>query len=415
MSDWDLTPPPPSELGDREVPLLGDELVGRRVALMVCGGIAAMKTPLIARALRKRGAEVQAFVSRQALRYVTEDALEWSTTQPVVRRLSARAEHLSGRRSFDAYLLPQATYNTINKLACGIADGVVTTTLASALGRLARGQTQILLTPAMHGSMHNAILTDSLAKLRRLGVTLVAPREAYGKHNVPDEEVLVLAVCRALAPPALAGRRVLVTGGPTPVPIDNVRRITTRFRGKLSIAIAETLLRRGADPLLVHGDGAYPPPPWLPHRVVHTYDDYRSEVHRLLRQGGWSAGIFAAAVADYRPRQVLPGKTPSGRTLDLQLVPTAKVIDEVRDEHPELLMITFKYQEGVSHDELIAIARQRLDRYQVVIANRGEEMGAGDEHVAWLVTGDQPPQRLEGKPGIARGIAAYLEELWSRP
>lgn len=411
MSDWAFTPPPPSDLGDHDVPRRGDELEGKRVALMVCGGIAAMKTPLLARALRRRGAEVTAFVTREATRYVTEDALAWSTDRPVVSRLSARAEHLSGREPFDAYLLPQATYNSINKVAAGIADGVVTTTLASALGRMAQGLAAVLVVPTMHGSMHNPILTESLKRLDRLGVRVVPPREAYGKHNIPEDEVLVAEVCRAVSQSPLRGHRILVTGGPTPVPIDAVRRIVTRFRGKLGIAVAEALYLRGADALLVHGDGALVPPPHLPHVIAHTYDEYRGLVRDRLAEGPWLAGVFSAAVADYRPQTTLPGKTPSGRTLPLVLEPTAKVIDEVRAAHPTLPMLTFKYQEGVSHDELMGIASDRLAHYDAVIANRGEEMGTGDDHVAWLLTRDSEPRRLDGKPAIAVAIAGWLEDL----
>lgn len=412
--EWDLSPPAESRLGDHDVPQLGDELAGKRVAMLVCGGIAAMKTPLVARALRKRGASVTAFASVEALRYVAEDALAWSTDRPVVTRLSAHAEHLSDAEPFDGYLLPQATYNTINKVAHGIADSVVTTPLASALGRLRHGRTAVLIAPTMHGTMHNEILTASLARLRHLGVRLIPPRPGYGKHNIPDEPVLVAEVCRAVAAGAngspLAGKRVLVTGGPTPVPIDAVRRVVTRFTGKLGVSIAETLYLRGADVTLVHGDGALPAPSWLPHSIAHTYDEYRAQVHANLAAGDVLAGIFAAAVADYQPSEVLPGKTPSGRHLNIELVPTAKVIDEVRANHPDLLMVTFKYQEGVTHDELMAIARARLEQFEVVVANRGEEMGAGDAHIAWLLDRAGEPQKLEGKPAIARAIARHLED-----
>ncbi len=412
--EWDLSPPIESPLGDHDVPALGDELAGKHVAMLVCGGIAAMKTPLVARALRKRGAAVTAFASPEALRYVAEDALAWSTDRPVVTRLSANAEHLSDARPFDAYVLPQATYNTINKIAQGIADSVVTTPMASALGRLARGRTSVLIAPTMHGTMHNDILSASLARLRDLGVRLIAPRPGYGKHNIPDEPVLVAEVCRAIAAGTggspLAGQRILVTGGPTPVPIDGVRRIVTRFTGKLGVAIAETLYLRGADVSFILGGGAHPAPTWLPHAIALTYDDYRAQVHANLGAGGVLAGIFAAAVADYRPSEVLPGKTPSGQSFPIELVPTAKVIDEVRASHSELLMVTFKYQEGVSHDELMAIARARLEHSEIVVANRGEEMGTGDSHIAWLLDRGGEPERLDGKPAIARAIARRLED-----
>lgn len=410
-SAWDLSPPSPSELGDREVPEDGKHLAGRRVALMVAGGIAAMKTPLLARALRRQGAEVTAFLSQEAGRYVAEDALAWSTARPVVTRLSAHAEHLSDAAPFDVYLLPQATYNTINKMAHGIADGVLTSTLASALGRMERGLSAILVAATMHGTMHNSILTGSLQRLQSMGVRLVPPRPGYGKHNIPSDEVLVAEVCRAASRSPLRGRRILVTGGPTPVPIDNVRRIVPRFRGRLGIEITQELFLRGAEPLLVHGDGARHPPSHLPFRVARSFDEYRSLVLDALADGDWMAGIFSAAVADYRPTEVAPGKIPSGGHLKLELVPTPKVIAEVRRAHPDLHMVTFKYQEQVSHGQLMDIARQRLGDYQAVVANRGEETAIGGPQVAWLLERQGEPQRMEGKPEIARRLADHLEAL----
>lgn len=408
-ADWDFSPPPPSNLGDHDVRPEGRHLMGKRIALMVCGGIAAFRMPTLARTLRKHGAEVTAFVTEEALRYVTVDALEWSTTNKVIRRLSPDAEHLSDAAPFDAYLLPQATYNTINKMAQGIADGTVTSTLASALGRMERGQCAVLVVPTMHGSMHTSILTESLRRLHAMGVRIVPPREDYGKHNLPADDVIVVEVCRAISRSPLKGRRFLITGGPTPVPIDNVRRIVNRFRGKLGIRIAEELQRRAADVMLVHGDGALQPPAYLPHVVARTYDEYRSAVHDNLADGQWDAAVFSAAVADYRPKEVLPGKTPSGQQMTIELVPTAKVIGEVRARHPDLHMVTFKYQENVSHEQLMAIADKRLEVFQTVIANRGEETEQGGPQVAWLVTRDSPPQRMRGKRNIARVLADYLE------
>jgi phosphopantothenoylcysteine decarboxylase/phosphopantothenate--cysteine ligase len=272
--------------------------------------------------------------------------------------------------------------------------------------------------PTLHGSLHNSILTASLERLAALGVRVVPPREDYGKHNIPAEEVLVSEVCRELSASPLKGRRLLVTGGPTPVPIDNVRRITNRFRGRLGAEITLELHLRGADVRLVHGDGAFRPPVYLPFRVARTYDEYVEAVMEELAAGpagapAVAAGIFSAAVADYRPRQVLPGKTPSGGALkSLELVPTEKVIGLVRDRFPDLYMVTFKYQEGVAHEELMEVGRQRWRRLAgrgAVVANRGEETGPQGEQVAWLVSGEGEPRKLEGKGAIAIAIADHLE------
>jgi phosphopantothenoylcysteine decarboxylase/phosphopantothenate--cysteine ligase len=408
---WDFSPPSESELGDREVPLTGTHLQGKRIALLITGSIAAMKAPLLARALRKQGAEVVAFASPEALRYTTLDALEWSTTNPVVTKLTAAAEHLSDSAPFAAYLVAPATYNTLNKIRYGIADGVITAALGSAIGRMEQGKTKIAIAPTMHGSLHNSILSESLKALHSLGIAIVPPRDDYGKHNLPSEAEIVAAICRLVSESALKGVAVLVTGGPTPVPIDSVRRLTNCFTGKLGACLAEELYLRGADVQLIHGEGSYQPPEYLPYQIVRTYDEYRAQAIALLSQKPYAFGIFSAAVADYRPETVLPGKVASGGALkSIPLVPTPKVIDQVRAQFPNLHMVTFKYQEQVSHDALIDIALKRLQRgYQAVVANRGEERGVKGEQVAYLVTAQQPPLRMVGKRNIAAAIADYLE------
>jgi phosphopantothenoylcysteine decarboxylase/phosphopantothenate--cysteine ligase len=404
-----VSPPTDSELGDREVPLESNHLRGKRIALLVTGGIAAMKTPLIARSLRKFGATVVAFVSQEALRYVTIEALEWSTINPVISQLTAKAEHLSDQSPFDLYLVAPATYNTINKFRYGIADGVITSCLASALGRQEKGKTKILIVPTMHGSLHNAILTESLQTLDRLGVKIMQPRDDYGKHNLPGEKEITVEVCRILSKSKLKNVPILVTGGPTPVIIDNIRRLTNRFTGQLGVCITEELYLRGARVRLIQGRGCYTPPTYLPHEIVETYDEYLEKVMGELGSKAYKFGIFSAAVADYRLENSFSGKIPSGGTLNLNFVPTQKVIEKVRREFSDLDMVTFKYQEGVSHQELLEIARKRLEKgYQAVIANRGEEKGDQGEQVAYLVTKTEL-ERFIGKKAIAFGIAEYLE------
>ena len=383
MESWDLTPPPASELGDHDVRLEGNHLQGKRLALLVTGGIAAMKAPLIARALRKEGAEVVAFASQESLRYTTVEALEWSTNNTVVTKLTAAAEHLSDSNPFAAYLVAPATYNTINKMRFGIADGTITAALASALGRMEQGKTKIMLVPTMHGSLHNAILTASLKALQAMGVAIMPPREDYGKHNLPSEREIAVAACRLLNQSPLRGVKMLVTGGPTPVPLDSIRRLTNRFTGKLGIQMAEELYLRGAEVLLIQGDSGLGPPAYLPHNIVHTYDEYRTLVLDSLAQESYRFGIFSAAVADYRPETVYSGKIPSGKVgQTINLVPTTKVIEEVKEKFPDLYLVSFKYQEQVSHEALMEIARDRLKLgYSAIVANRGEEAQVEGEQI----------------------------------
>ena len=413
LYDWDFSAPTPSGMGDHDVPRLSDRLAGRRIALLVTGGIAAMKTPEVARGLRRHGATVVAFASEDALRYVAREALEWATLGPVVSQLTWAAEHLSDGAPFDAYLLAPATHSTIAKMAHGIGDGVVTSALISALGRMEQGRTQVIVAPTMHGTMHNAQLVDNARRLAAQGVRFVTPRDAYGKHNLPDTETLCIAVGRALSRSALRGRRIMVTAGPTPVPIDGVRRIVNRFRGRLGAQIAEELSWRGAEAELILGDGAWRPKTPLPLTITRTYDEYRDTVVARAKSGLW-AGIFSAGVADYRPKQAVQGKIASGQaSLLLDLEPTEKVIDMAMHAGGAMHTIAFKYLEGVSEDELIRVASKRLDRARLVVATRGEDTRGTDQRALMVTREGVTP--VEDKRAIASAIADFLEGLAQAP
>jgi phosphopantothenoylcysteine decarboxylase/phosphopantothenate--cysteine ligase len=407
MAGWTFPAPTPSDLGDHDVPAEGTHLAGRRVALLVTGGIAAMKIPFVARALRRQGASVVAFASKEALRYVTAEALEWSTVSPVVQRLTAAAEHLSDGAPFDAYLVAPATYNSINKIAAGIADGVVTSAAASALGRMERGRTAVLVAPTMHGSLHNRILVESLERLHALGVRVVPPRDAYGKHNLPDDADLVAEVCRAVSRSKLKGRRVLVTAGPMPVPIDGVRSIVPRARGEIGVAVAAELSLRGAEVTLIHGDGVSPVPSFVPRRRARTHAEDRAMVREELTRG-YEAGVFSATVSGFCPAAATEAAIPSGQeSLTLSLVPTANVLEEVREAHPGLYVVTFEHEDAFGHEAWMKAARARLDRFPCVVADRGEEHGEPPR--AWLLTRGADAVPLDGPRRIAEAIADHLE------
>ena len=132
--EWNLESPDESELKDREVRPLGRHLEGKRVALLITGSIAAYRCPDLVRDLRREGADVRVFATREGLRYVSRDALEWNALHPIIDQFSPHAEHLHQEAPIDAYLVAPASYSVINKSALGLADSVVTSTIASALG-----------------------------------------------------------------------------------------------------------------------------------------------------------------------------------------------------------------------------------------------------------------------------------------
>lgn len=196
--NWDLQAPPQSSLKDRDIKQSNNDLKGKNVCLLICGSIAAYKGPDIIRELRKRGATVTAVASESAQLFVTPMALEWTSGNKPVTELSANAEHLGGDKAYDIYLVAPASYNTINKFASGIADTPVLITLSSALGQVEQGNSKILLSPCMHGSMHNSILTESLKKLQGMGIHILKPRQEDGKNKLPEPPELVNSLIQCM-------------------------------------------------------------------------------------------------------------------------------------------------------------------------------------------------------------------------
>lgn len=397
---WDLGKELP---GDRDLSPTGDALKGRTVALCLSGGIAAYRGPDLVRALRREGAQVIVYATPEALRFVSREALEWCSLGPVIERLDGKAQHVEDARNVDLYLLAPGTYSTLNKLAWGFADNAVTTTLASALGRLEQGQSQVMVVPTMHGSMVNSILKESLGRLEDRGVVVVPPRPGAGKANLPDVPELVERCIRRLGQieSPLAGRRILVTGGPTPVAVDDVRRLTNRFTGATAVGIAKALWRRGADVELILGGRAVTPPDWIDLIRVEDFDAYEAAVMASTAE----VGIFAAAVADYRPAEKQAGKVASGGALKaIDLVPTTKVLDRVINEKPAMKVVSFKLETGLSHEALIEIARDRVKAgSSLVIANRVEDGGA-----ATLVD-SQGSREVTARDALAPAVVAWLE------
>ncbi|MBC8257570.1 MAG: bifunctional phosphopantothenoylcysteine decarboxylase/phosphopantothenate--cysteine ligase CoaBC [SAR324 cluster bacterium] len=411
--NWNLEPPPPSEYADREIHITGKHLSGKRIALLITGSIAAYRMPDLIRDFRREGADVVVYATTEGLRYVAREALEWCSQNPVIDGFTSDAEHLSDSTPFDVFVVAPASYNTLNKAASGIADSVVTAAIAAALGRMERQGIPVLFAPAMHGAMHNSILTSSMQTLQKMGVTLIPPQQTHGKNNLASLELIVAATIRTLSKSPLRGKSMLITGGPTPVPLDNIRRITTRFSGALSIQLAREAWLRGASVELILGKGSRSAPDFLQAKKVATYDDYCKIVNEALEGASFDWGVFTAAVADYQPESVYDGKIASNQQLTLKLLPTQKLIDEVRKQFPALKMVSFKYEENVSHQELISIAEKRLsekDGSQLIVANRAEEFQADGTQVAWLLDPNLEPQKFVGKEGIANALLDRIEQ-----
>ncbi|PIU00699.1 MAG: bifunctional phosphopantothenoylcysteine decarboxylase/phosphopantothenate--cysteine ligase CoaBC [Bdellovibrionales bacterium CG10_big_fil_rev_8_21_14_0_10_45_34] len=413
MKSANFIRPKTVKLTDHEVELRGTHLKGKKVALLVTGGIAAMKAPLLARELRRYGAEVVPYVSTEALRYTAADALSWAANNTVITSLTPAAEHLNKAAPFDLFLVAPATYNAINKMRFGIADTPISTTLATAMGLMEQGKARVAIIPTMHGDMHNSILSESVEELLNRGVDLIEPKDAYGKHNLPDIKVIAAKCCRLVSSSVLKGKRVLVTGGPTPVKIDSVRRITNKFRGQLAIEIANELFLRGAEVDLILGSGSVQPPDHLlPFTaMIEDYEEYKAQVLSKIEQNNIEMGLFSAAVADYQPTSVFDGKISSKSGWNkIDLRPTEKVIDIVREQFPHVKMVSFKFEINIEKEKLFDIGRDRISKgHSLVVLNRGEDLTEGN-HTAYIMNKTGDIKEVSGdKRSVARDLITTIE------
>ncbi len=389
---------------DLQVERLGNYLEGKKIALCVSGGIAAIETPKIARHLRRYGADVRAYVTNSALKFIGEASLEWATGKSVVKELSGLAEHICTE---DAILVAPATLNTINKIYSGIADDPVTTLVASALGnnKMYRNETpsdcfptdkefkDIILAPTMHESLYNnpflqKNLDDQSKEYHKsnqyYGINVLKPRLEENKAKIPKIEDIVAETCHIINK---KNSKLLITGGATPVKIDDVRIITNKFKGALAIEIAKEAYLNGHDVTLLLGKTGLRAPSYLNTIYHDDYDEYYCNVfkelskertniadHSIRGRSIYDAAIFSAAVADYQPEKKFEGKIPSLSELEIKFKQTKKIINEVREKYPDLFMVTFKHMSHISVEDLLSIAKERAKEYQIVVANREEDM-----------------------------------------
>lgn len=380
-------------------------LDGVNVALGVSGSIAAVKTVELAHELRRQGAEVRAVMTGAARGIIHPWSLEFATDNPVVTEITGSVEHveLCGYDGWaDVLLLAPSTANTLGKVANAVDDTPVTTTATTALG----ADIPVVVAPAMHAPMydHPGVL-ESIEALESWGVDFVEPRLEEGKAKIAEEEAIVLEVARAAGDRPLAGRHVVVTSGPTSEPIDPVRILTNRASGRTGRAVAMACYARGADVTLVH-DG--PEVSYADVVAVESASEMLDGVLSVATDA--DALVSAAAIGDYTV-EAEPQKIRSGQELTLDLEPTPKLIDSVREEYPDLSIVGFKVETSGDDEAMVEKAREILagTGLAFVVANDASVMGSESTRVL-LVSPDETTEYEGTKAEIGGHVADALAE-----
>src|SRR3954463_11593617 len=356
-----------------------------KVALGVCGGIAAYKAAEIVRSLQDRGIRVQVIMTDSAQEFVRPLTFAALSGEKVITgmfnrdagaepNIDSAIEHIAVAQSIDALVVAPATADVLAKFAQGIANDFLTTLYLATTA-------PVVVAPAMNVNMWEHPATQqNLETLRKRGVRIVEPGSGYlacgmtGPGRLAENEAVVAAAMEALgASQDLAGETVLITAGPTRERIDPVRYLTNRSSGRMGYALAEAALRRGARVLLVTGPTSLKPPSAAEVVGVESTDEMRDAVLNLLPQA--SIVIKTAAVSDYRPKAASGQKIKRKGPLTLELEATPDILKDIAQKKSAQILIGF----AAETENVLENARQKLlsKKLDGIVVNDVSREGVG--------------------------------------
>ena len=390
-------------------------LTGKTVVLGVTGGIAAYKMPNVARMLKKMHCNVHVIMTQNATNFITATTFETLTGNKCLidtfdRNFEFSVEHVAIAKQADLVLIAPATANVIGKIAGGIADDMLTTTVMACTCK-------ILIAPAMnHNMYHNSIVQENIEKLKRHGYEIIDPvcgmlaNGDTGDGKLPSEETLVSYVVRELAHEKdLHGKKVLVTAGPTQEAIDPVRYITNHSTGKMGYALAEAAMLRGAEVTLISGPTAIEPPMFVNVIPIISAQEMFEKVATNATEN--DIIIKAAAVADYRPKEVCDEKIKkSDHDTEIELERTTDILAYLGKNKGKTFLCGF----SMETENMLENSRRKLDRknLDMIVANNLKDKGAGfgvDTNLITIITRDRELQlELMSKQDAANCI---LDEI----
>ena len=374
-------------------------LKGKTVVLAVSGSIAAYKIASLASALGKLHADVQVLMTQNATNFINPITFETLTGNKCLvdtfdRNFQYSVEHVALAKRADVVLVAPASANVIGKIANGIADDMLTTTVMAC-------KCKKIISPAMNTQMfENPIVQDNLKKLEHYGYEVIQPAvgllacKDVGAGKMPEPETLLEYILREVAyEKDLKGKKILVTAGPTQEPIDPVRYLTNHSSGKMGYAIAKVCSMRGAEVTLVSGKTAIKPPLFVDVVPVTTAREmYEAVIERSDRQ---DIVIKAAAVADYRPKTISEQKVKkTDGELSIEMERTDDILKYL-GEHKRANQFLCGFSMETEH--MLENSRKKLQKknLDMIVANnvKVESAGfAGDTNIVTLITRDDETQ-----------------------
>lgn len=391
----------------------------KTILLGVTGGIAAYKSASLASRLVKAGAEVRVIMTEHATNFINPITFETLTghkciTDTFDRNFEFQVEHVSLAKKADVIMVAPATANVIAKLAHGLADDMLTTTILAS-------HAPKLIAPAMNTGMYeNPVTQDNLALLKKYGMEVIEPAAGHlacgdeGKGKMPEPEILYEHILRSCAyKQDMKGLKVLVTAGPTQEAVDPVRFLTNHSSGRMGYSIAKACMLRGADVTLVTGRTALTPPLFVDVVPVVSAKDMYDAV--ISRSDEMDIIIKAAAVADYRPVHVAEEKVKkSDSSFSLELERTDDILKYLGEhKKPGQFLCGF----SMETENMLENSRKKLEKkhLDMIAANNLKVPGAGFETTTNIIT-IITPDSVKELELMSKDDAAFrlLDEILSR-
>ncbi len=395
-------------------------LKGKKIVLCITASVAAYKAVDLSRMLMRNGAEVYPVMSKSTKsRLLTEEIMNWATGNKTVSELTSDLEHiaLANYGKSDIVVVYPCTANTLGKFANGIEDNPVTTVLSVAFG----SRIPIVIAPAMHEAMYeNIIISENVKKLKSLGVSVLEPSITEDKAKVISAEKVVQFVIDKIGikkGKMTSGINVLVTAGSTVEYIDSVRILTNLSSGKMGLNIAQQCLDKCFNVTFVYGHGSLniPDDPRMNIIRIKTTEEMLKVVKERILNEKQHIVFHAAAVADFsilHSSKKMPNKmdTRNG-TKTIKLVPTAKIVDKIKQFDNKIFLVAFKAEYGISKELLVKRALAKLNECNgdLIVANdvsrKGCDFGS-DTNEVYIIDKEKDIIHipLESKKEIARNL-----------
>ncbi len=382
------------------------KLSNKKIILGVTGSIAAVESIKLSRELIRHGAYVYPVMTKSATRIIHPYSLEFATSNKPIIELTGKTEHVSfcglTKDKVDLLLISPCTANTISKIAHGIDDTPVTTFATTAIG----SEIKIVIVPAMHLSMYNhRIVQENINKCKRMGITFVNPFIQGNKAKLPEVDEIIENTIRKIGKNDLEKKNILIVGGATAEPIDDIRIITNRSSGKTAISLAKNAFERGANVELWYGHAKETVPVYIPVKRFETVGD----LLKLLKnnQINFDTIFVCAAIANYIPKKH-KGKITSGKeALNIEFTHAPNIIEKFRTTSPKSKIIAFKLEENKKN--LREKSSQLLKRHKIdfVIANTVSAFGKDENDILIINRNDE----CINKKGKKEDLAIFILDL----